>query len=119
VVLVFSAAIFSACGRGEALTISRESSGGRAGRAPKLLRDYGCTACHTIPAVRGANADVGPPLSRIGRRSYLAGRIQNTPENMYRWIRNPESVDERSAMPNTGVSDRDARDIVAYLYTLR
>jgi cytochrome c1 len=66
-----------------------------------------------------ANATVGPPLTQVAVRSYLAGRIENTPENMMKWIRNPRAIDDKTAMPVTGVTDRDSRDIVAYLYTLR
>ena len=66
-----------------------------------------------------ADATVGPPLIQIGRRTYLAGRLENTPENLIHWIRQPRSVDEKTAMPDTGVTERDGRDIAAYLYTLR
>jgi cytochrome c len=38
---------------------------------------------------------------------------------MIRWIRDPRAVDSLTAMPNTGVTPADARDIAAYLYTLR
>jgi cytochrome c len=69
--------------------------------------------------VQTADAMVGPPLTSIARRMYLAGHIQNTPENMMKWIRNPHAYDEKTAMPEMGVTDRDSRDIVAYLYTLR
>ena len=66
-----------------------------------------------------ANATVGPPLTSVARRTYLAGRLENTPENMVRWIKHPRSVDEKTAMPETGVNDQDGRNIAAYLYTLR
>jgi cytochrome c2 len=88
-------------------------------RRPAALATYGCETCHTIPGVPEADSDVGPPLNRLARRAYLAGRIENTPENLVRWIRFPRSVDERTAMPETGVTERDGRDIAAYLYTLR
>lgn len=86
------------------------------GRA--LLRRYGCQSCHTIPGVRGANGLVGPPLSRIASRMYIAGHLPNTPENLMRWIQHPRQVSEDTAMPDTGVTDEDARHIAAYLYTL-
>jgi hypothetical protein len=38
---------------------------------------------------------------------------------MIRWIENPPGVDEKTAMPYMGVTPGDARDIAAYLYTLR
>src|SRR5258705_1981845 len=83
------------------------------------LANYGCDICYSIPGVPTATATVGPPLARIGLRTYLAGRIDNTPENMIRWIRQPLSVDPQTAMPETGVTESDGRDIAAYLYTQR
>jgi cytochrome c2 len=109
----------AACGDDTNVRVARELTGGNPARGRQLLTDYGCVTCHTIPGVLQAEATVGPPLTRIAMRSYLAGRLQNTPENMMRWIRNPKSVDNQTAMPVTGVTERDSRDIVAYLYTLR
>lgn len=83
------------------------------------IRGYGCGSCHVIPGISGANGHVGPSLERIAKRVYLAGVLPNTSDNMARWIRAPEAVDPRTAMPNMGVSESDARDITAYLYTLK
>jgi cytochrome c2 len=83
------------------------------------MRAYGCGACHTIPGVRGAKAVVGPSLSGIASRSYVAGVVANTPENLVAWIQNPQAIDDKTAMPNLRVGPRDAADIAAYLYTLR
>ena len=80
---------------------------------------FGCTACHSVPGIAGANANVGPPLTRFGERTYVAGMLRNTPSNLVRWIRDPQGVVPGNAMPNMGVSEADARDIAAFLYTLR
>jgi cytochrome c2 len=93
--------------------------GGNPDRGPTLIRSYGCGTCHTIAGVAGANGLVGPPLAGIAQRSYIAGVLPNAPENMVRWIENPKAVDSLTAMPVLGVSPADARDIAAYLYTLR
>ena len=93
--------------------------GGNPDRGPTLIRSYGCGTCHTIAGVPGANGLVGPPLAGIAQRSYIAGVLPNAPENMVRWIENPKAVDSLTAMPVLGVSPADARDIAAYLYTLR
>lgn len=82
------------------------------------IRSNGCGTCHTIPGVRGANGHVGPPLAGIGSRMYIAGLLSNSPANLVRWIRDPPSVDSLTAMPNVGLTEQDARDIAAYLYTL-
>jgi cytochrome c1 len=87
-------------------------------RGAKLIQQYGCGSCHTIPGLDRAEGLVGPPLTRFGARSYIAGELPNNAENLRRWIQDPQSVEPNVAMPNLGVSDIDARDIVAYLYTL-
>jgi cytochrome c len=47
-------------------------------------------------------------------------RTPNSPDNIRRWLQNPQAVIQQpTALPNMGVSEADARDIVAYLYTLR
>jgi cytochrome c1 len=79
----------------------------------------GCAACHVIPGVRGADGKVGPPLTGIGSRIMIAGQVPNTPDNLIRWIRDPQAIEPGTAMPNLGVSEPTARDIAAYLYTLR
>ena len=99
--------------RGAALT------GGDPHRGREQIRRYGCNACHTVAGVPGADALVGPPLAGIGSRMYIAGVLSNTPANMVRWIQNPPAVDSLTAMPNVGVTERDARDIAAYLYALK
>ena len=84
---------------------------GDARRGRVLLSVYGCIACH--------DGHVGPPLTRMGARSYIAGRIPNIPIEMQQWIEHPQSMKPGTAMPDVGVGQRDARDIAAYLATLR
>ena len=87
------------------------------GRA--AVERYGCVSCHTIPSVRGSDALVGPPLYRIGGRTYIAGAMINTPENMTLWLKIPQAIRPGSPMPNLNLSDEDARDIAAFLESLR
>ena len=88
-------------------------------RGRLLLRQYGCGSCHTIPGVAAAKGNVGPPLEKIGMRVYLGGVLPNTPENMVRWIRDPQQYAPRTAMPDMQVPEQHAADMVAYLYRLR
>ena len=88
-------------------------------RGRAAIERYGCASCHTIPWIQGADALVGPPLHRIASRTYIAGVLENTRENMVRWVKDPPGVDPLTAMPNLRVTDDDARDIAAFLYTLR
>jgi cytochrome c2 len=93
--------------------------GGDPERGKLLLRQFACGSCHSIPGVANASGKVGPPLKGIASRVYLAGVLPNTPENMAAFIRAPHKADPRTAMPDMGVTEPHARDMVAYLYTLR
>ncbi len=89
------------------------------GRGRVALQQYACVTCHVIPGVVGAHNPVGPSLAAIGSRKYLAGVLPNTPENMARWLLAPQQVAPNSAMPDLGVSMADARDMAAFLETLK
>lgn len=88
-------------------------------RGRELINQYACTACHTVPGVASTKPQVGPPLGGFGGRTLIAGRLPNTPDNLARWLREPQVIDPLSAMPNLGVSETHARDMAAYLGTLR
>jgi len=92
---------------------------GSPSRGAKLISSYGCASCHTVPGVPGADALVGPPLTKFARRSYIAGMLPNTEANLHRWLENPQAIVPGNAMPDLHVTARDAADITAYLYTLR
>jgi cytochrome c2 len=93
-------------------------TGGDPRRGRALVRTYGCGTCHEIPGVPGATATVGPSLAGLSARSFLAGRLAHTPENLVRWIRHPREVDPATAMPELGIPEQDGRDLAAYLETL-
>lgn len=90
---------------------------GESSRGEIAIYRYGCNSCHTIKSLRNAHGLVGPPLDGIRDRLYVAGILQNNAANMKRWIQNPQSVNDKTAMPNLGVTPEDAADITAYLYS--
>ena len=94
-------------------------TGGDAERGQQAIRAYGCDSCHTIPGIPTANSTVGPPLDDWAERHFIAGSLANTADNLILWIRFPQRVEPGNAMPDLGVSEQDARDISAYLFTLR
>jgi cytochrome c2 len=94
-------------------------AGGDPRRGLAVMRKYGCNTCHTIPGMTGADGLVGPPLGGIAQRMYIGGVARNTPQNMVNWIQDPKQFDSKTAMPNVGVTHRDAVDIASYLYTLK
>ncbi|MBZ9874689.1 hypothetical protein LB542_28055 [Mesorhizobium sp. BR1-1-9] len=58
------------------------------------------------------------PLA-IAHMQGVGGVLANNPENMIRWIRSARDINPHTAMPSTGITEQQARDITAYLYPLR
>jgi cytochrome c2 len=94
-------------------------TGGDPNRGEALFIEYGCGSCHAVQNVRTATGKVGPPLDGIATRVIVAGHLANNPTNMEHWIRDPQQVSPDTAMPDLNVSQGDARDITAFLYTRR
>jgi len=92
-------------------------TGGDPRRGEAMFIQYGCGSCHALKNVRDATGMVGPPLDGIALREIIAGHLANNPDNMERWIRDPQHVSPGTAMPNLRVGETDARDITAFLYT--
>ena len=93
--------------------------GADAARGEMAIRTFGCGACQVVPGISGATGRVGPKLEDLPEQMYVGGVLANTPENLGRWIQNPRHYSPRTAMPELGVSEQQARDMAAYLYTVR
>ena len=90
---------------------------GDASKAPASLRRFGCSGCHEIPGIEGADGKVGGSLSDLRKRVYVGGVLNNTADNLVQWIVSPPKFSPRTAMPVTGISEAEARDVAAYLYS--
>lgn len=84
-------------------------------RGRMAITQFACHTCHMVPGIPGPKAYVGRPLDDLHKRRYIAGKIPNTQQNLVRYIIDPQAVDPGNAMPALGLSERDARDISAYL----
>lgn len=102
----------------EGVVSQQRVTGGEPERGERAILVYGCGSCHVIPGIPAAEGRVGPPLTDFADRTYIAGRLRNEPVGLVRWIRDPQSVDSATAMPDLAVTEADARHIAAYLYTL-
>ncbi|MEX2542188.1 MAG: c-type cytochrome [Trueperaceae bacterium] len=102
-----------------ATTPAFEVAGGLPDQGPRAVVKYGCGGCHTIAGIRSARGKVGPELTTMSERAYIAGNLPTTPENLVLWIMDPQGVEPGTAMPDLRVSEADARSIAAYLYGLR
>lgn len=109
----------AACDAGKSTRSYNIGDLGNAHQGKQLIQTYGCGACHIIPGVNGARGLVGPPLYYFADRTMIAGELPNTPPNLTRWIQHPKQVEPNTAMPDLGLTEDQAKDIAAYLYTLR
>lgn len=69
---------------------------------------YGCQSCHIIG---GKGGYVGPPLDRTGER------LQ--PGWVFHWLLNPQKFKPQTLEPRTGMTEAEARALVAYLMSLK
>jgi cytochrome c oxidase subunit II len=77
-----------------------------------------CGSCH---AVRGTDAggSLGPDLSHLMQRQTIAaGVLSNTPDNLRKWIDDPQGIKPGNLMQKPEVSDAELNTIRAYLATL-
>ncbi len=92
-------------------------AGGDAKRGKQLVEAVGCQACHVlgentkVRELRGTSYDIAPELTRVGSKV--------NPDWIYDWIRNPRHYNPTTKMPNLRLSDGEAKDVVAYLVTLK
>lgn len=86
-------------------------------RGRALIETKGCGGCHTVGGVTPARGVAGPPLTNVVLRPVLAGTLPNTPENLVRWLLDPPAVKPGATMPRLGLTESEARDLAAYLYS--
>jgi cytochrome c len=113
------AGLIFGCKGGQTTLPYTVTTGGSADQGKATIVAYRCGECHTIPGVPDAKGVFGPPLMSLSRRTYIGGNFPNTPENLVHWVMSPKSMKPRTAMPNLGLSEPQARQVAAYLYTLR
>jgi cytochrome c1 len=88
-------------------------------RGAEEIQRFGCGSCHVIPGIDDAEGHVGPPLTDFGDRTFIAGAVANNEDNLVRWLLDPGSIEPGTAMPDLGLTERQAHDVAAYLYSLR
>lgn len=93
-----------------------------AAEGKRLFVAKGCIACHRAPGVPEAQGTIGPSLRAVGDLSghpKIAAVVDNTPENMLRWLMNPSELKPGTAMPSLGLSEDEAAKLAAFLETLK
>jgi cytochrome c oxidase subunit II len=96
-------------------------AGGDPALGMQVIQQKGCGSCHTIPGIPGANGTIGPNLGGVASRTRIAGGAvpNNGPNDLKAWIMNPPGLKPGTIMPNLGLTDEQATNVVAYLETLK
>lgn len=97
----------------------RMIAGADAARGLAVIERAGCGACHQIPGLAWPAGTVGGSLDGFADRSLLAGRFPNQPDTLVRWLRNAPSLSPETGMPPMPITEAEAHDVAAYLYTLQ
>ncbi len=71
---------------------------------------YACQSCH-IADYKKDKGYVGPPLTGAGNRRPAIW--------LYNWLKKPQAVVPGTLMPNANLSNDEARDLTAFLMTLK
>jgi len=85
----------------------------------RIFETTACINCHTVSGTV-ANGRFGPDLTHLmSRDTIAAGAAANTPENLQRWILNPNTMKPGSLMPAMELNEQELDALTAYLETLR
>lgn len=92
---------------------------GAAAAGEEIFLQGACRACHTINGTE-ANGRAGPDLTHIGSRSTIAGgMMDNTAENMAKWLSDPQRIKPGNKMPNLGLTDDQINSLVKFMQNLK
>jgi cytochrome c oxidase subunit 2 len=85
----------------------------------RVFETTACINCHTITGTV-ANGRFGPDLTHLMSRDTIASGIApNTPQELRRWVSNPDTIKPGSKMPSMQLGDRELDAVTAYLSSLR
>lgn len=112
-------ALMSLCACSDKTDASRVIGGADPARGLAVIERDGCAACHRIPGVAWPQGSVGGSLDGFAQRPLISGRLPNQPAVLVHWLRDAPSLSPETGMPPMPITDAEARDIAAYLYTLR
>jgi cytochrome c oxidase subunit 2 len=87
---------------------------GAPGRAGKIFQQYTCLNCHAVSGI-STNGTAAPDLTHLASRQTLgAGVLENTPDNLARWLKNPQAIKPGCLMPNFKLTDQQAQDLTDF-----
>ena len=113
---LLAAVLLAGCG--ETGHSPRTIAGADPARGLAVVERVGCAACHAIPGIDWPRGRSGPSLAGFGASPLIAGRLPNQPDVLTAWLIDPPSLAPGTAMPPSSLTEAEARDVAAYLYTL-
>ena len=87
-------------------------------RGLAVMERVGCAACHAVPGIDWPHGLAGPSLEGFGASPMIGGRFPNQPDVLTAWLIDAPSLSPETGMPPMPLSEAEARDVAAYLYTL-
>lgn len=93
-------------------------TGGDPALGRRALAQHSCISCHFIPGVPKGDGNSAPSLAHWSRHTNFLGTYPNTPANLVKWLQNPSHMRPGTKMPNLNASEKDSRDIAAYLFSI-
>ncbi len=85
----------------------------------RLFQEKTCASCHSISGTN-AKSHIGPDLTHVSeRKTLLSGMLPNSPQNLYRWLQDPQKIKQGAHMPNFMLSKNELSALVKYLEDLK
>jgi len=83
-----------------------------------LFSTHTCASCHRIDGISAGR--IGPDLTHVaGRETLGAGVLDNTAENMARWIFDAQAIKPGCHMPRMGLTMSESKQIAAFMEGLK
>lgn len=105
---------FAAWVKQQQLPAAQQESVGR-----QAFETQACINCHNVEGTP-ATGRFGPDLTHLMSRSTIgSGIVENTPENLRKWVADPATFKPGCLMPSMHLSDQQINDITNYLVSLK
>lgn len=95
------------------------ANAGTANHTRDIFQQYSCLNCHSINGI-STNGTAGPDLTHLGGRQTLGGGvIDNTRDNLVRWLENPQAVKPGCLMPNFNLTQQQAAHLADFFEAIK
>ncbi|MBM3461520.1 MAG: cytochrome c oxidase subunit II [Armatimonadetes bacterium] len=83
-----------------------------------IFQEQACVNCHRVAGMSDT-ANAAPDLTYVATRQTIgAGVMENSPENLARWLENPQAIKPQCNMPDFNLSEEEVAALVTFLWSL-